>query len=245
MIMSFHVADVGVRNAIRALRCAPKPSVVPGLRHSDISFAAALSPSPIPKPSPHRIAVVSLWDDDEALDRYLEAGSLASLMARGWHVRLEPLRATGSWPGLASPAHGSDDEHDAPTVVLTLGRLRVRRAVAFFRTSAKAEGQTLRSPGLIWATGMGLPPFVGTCSLWRNTRSLTDFAYRQPSDHGNAMDADRHEPFHRTSAFVRLRPYRSVGCLTGANPLPATWLEPDPVAPLDRGRTASLARPAR
>ena len=122
MIVSFHSADLALRDIRTAIRTGPKPTVVPGLRTSDISFAAPLSPSPIPKPSPRRLAVVSLWDDDAALDHHLATGSLPQLMAHGWHVRLEPLRLTGSWPGLPEPAAGTEMGHDGPTVVLTLGR---------------------------------------------------------------------------------------------------------------------------
>lgn len=72
------------------------------------------------------------------------AASKENICRRGWHVRLEPLRATGTWPGLTAPTPGSHVKHEGPTVVLTLGRLRARRAVSFFRASAKVERQVLR-----------------------------------------------------------------------------------------------------
>lgn len=71
---------------------------------------------------------------------------------------------------------------------------------------------------------MGRPPFVGTCSLWRSAAALESFAYGdRASAHGAAMRADRSDPFHVVSAFVRLRPYATTGGLAGANPLPADW----------------------
>jgi hypothetical protein len=143
-------------------------------------------------------------------------------------VRLQPLRASGSWPGLDPTISVSHDaaRSDGPVVVLTLGRLRLRRAVDFFRTSARAEAQILESPGLIWTTGIGLPPFVGTCSLWRESTSLMSYAYRTTdSPHGVAMARNRRDAFHHTSAFIRFRPYASIGALRGRNPLAASWLD--------------------
>src|SRR5215207_2533869 len=137
------------------------------------------------------------------LDRFLETDRFANVFQNGWQVRLQPLRASGSWPGLDPTIPSSREApYEGPTAVLTLGRLRARRAVNFFQTSARAEAQILESPGLIWATGMGLPPFVGTCSLWRDSASLMSYAYGTTnSHHGAAIACDRRDTFHHTSAF--------------------------------------------
>jgi hypothetical protein len=227
MIASVHVSDVSLIATLSALRSTRFHRTVSGLRQANLALAASLSPSVLPRPSLHRIAMVAIWDDDAALDRFLTSDRVAGVFQHGWHVRLEPLRASGSWPGLdPTISRSRETPHEGPAAVLTLGQLRARRAVDFFRTSAKAEAQILRSPGLIWATGMGLPPFVGTCSLWRDSASLRSYAYRTAdSSHAVAIAKNRREPFHHTSAFIRFRPYRSVGELHGKNPLAATWLD--------------------
>ncbi|QYG91738.1 spheroidene monooxygenase [Iamia sp. SCSIO 61187] len=178
----------------------------------------------MPRPTLDRVIVVATWDDDESVEGYMQQAALPEMMIGGWHVRLAPIHTTGSWPGLEPAARRGEGEH-GPVAVLTLGRLRLRRSVPFFRASARAEAQILRAPGLIWATGMGRPPFVGTCSLWRDGDSVDAFAYRdQGSAHRAAMAADHRDPFHSVSAFLRLRPYLSLGRLAGANPLRADWL---------------------
>jgi len=230
MIVSVHMADVGPRIALTALRKAPDPGSTPGLRHADVALTAPLSHRMLPRPDLGRIALVALWDDDAALDRFLREQPLAAMLAEGWRVRLEPLRASGSWPGLdddipsdrAVPSEGH-------VAVLTLGRLRPRRAVPFFRASAKAEGAAVVAPGLIWASGLARPPFVATCSLWDDARAASTYAYgnREPA-HPAAITANRADPFHHQSAFVRFRPYASEGRLDGRNPLPETWLASSP-----------------
>jgi hypothetical protein len=207
VIASVHIADLRVTAALSVVRRTSLQRTVSGLRHANLAFAAPLGPSVVPRPSLHRVVMVAIWDGDTALDRFLAIDRFADVFRDGWHVRLQPLRASGSWPGLdwAIP-RSREASHEGPLAVLTLGRLRARRAVDFFRTSARAEAQILESPGLIWATGMGFPPFVGTCSLWRDSASLMSFAYGTTNS--------RHAAAHRTQ-----RP-RSVSSRFGVRPLP-------------------------
>ena len=226
MIASVHIADVSVRRALAALRRTPDPASTPGLRYAKVALAAPLRSSLLPSPGLRRPALVAFWDDDDALSRFLAENPGATAFAQGWQVRLEPLRAFGSWPGLPSavPVTRTVD-YDGPTVVLTLGRLRISQALRFLRTSAKAEAAVLTAPGLIWATGLGRPPFVATCSLWESSHAAATYAYG-PSDaaHQSAIRTDRARPFHHESAFIRFRPYGAQGHLDGKNHLPENSL---------------------
>jgi len=226
MIASVHVADVGARRALGILRRAPHPDAVPGLRHADVGLTAPLSASVLPAPDLRRVGLVASWEDDAALDRFLDDAPLARALAGGWRVRLEPLRLWGSWPGVPEDLPRSRHvEHDGPAAVLTLGRLRLTQAPRFFRASARAEGRAVEAPGVIWSTGLARPPFVATCSLWSSTEALATYAYgRDEPAHADAIAADRARPFHHRSAFVRFRPYASEGRLDGRNPLAETWL---------------------
>lgn len=226
MIASVHIADIG-RKALGALaRGAPKPSSVAGLRSARLGFAAPLTTSTLPSPQVGRLGFVAMWDDDDALDRFLADHPLAAKLAGGWHVRLEPLRAHGSWPGLPSDVPKQRNvDHEGPAAVLTLGRARLTQLIRFLRTSAKAEAATVGAPGLVWTTGMARPPFFATCSLWETSEALSAYAYGQGDlPHPAAIAVDRAKPFHHESAFIRFRPYRSEGQLAGKNPLSAAWL---------------------
>jgi hypothetical protein len=226
MIASVHVADVGPRRALPALLRPPRPGAVAGLRHVDIGLTAPLSASVRPSPQLGRIGLVAFWDDDAALDRFLDGHPLAAALARGWRVRLAPLRLWGAWPGVPDDLpRGRAVSAEGPAVVLTLGRLRLTQARRFFRTSARAEGRVVAAPGLVWSTGLARPPFVATCSLWSSAEALTTYAYdRANPEHVDAIAADRARPFHHRSAFVRFRPYASEGHLDGRNPLAESWL---------------------
>lgn len=226
MIASVHVADLDRRSALAVLRRAPRRASTRGLRHANVALTAPLGGSILPSPDFGRVGLIAFWDDDDALDGFLSSHPMAATLAGGWHSRLAPLRASGSWPGLPSDVPTVHDvELEGPAAVLTLGRLRLTQTVRFFRASARAEGAVVKAEGLIWATGLARPPFVSTCSLWQTTRALSTYAYghREPA-HGAAIAAHQLKPFHHESAFIRFRPYGSKGSLAGRNPLTETWM---------------------
>jgi hypothetical protein len=226
MIASVHLADVGVRSALHLLRRAPSPSTTRGLRHANVAAAAPLRDSGLPAPQIGRVGLVAFWDDDGAVDDFMSEHPIGAALGGGWHVRLQPLRAWGSWPGLPGdlPTDRTVD-HDGPAVVVTLGRLRLTQALRFFRASAQAERSAREADGMTWATALARPPFVATCSLWQDTRALATYAYgrREPA-HSDAIEAGRTKPFHKESAFIRFRPYGSGGNLNGRNPLTDTMM---------------------
>jgi hypothetical protein len=222
VIVSVHLADVGRRAALRVLRRRPDPSQEPGLRYAETVIAAPLGGGLLPVPQFGRVGLVAAWDDDPALDAFLASHPLAELLASGWHVRLEPLRASGVWSALPDlPEHELPVEDDEPVAVLTLGRLRFRRVAPFLRTSAAAERQAVADTALLAATGLARPPgLVATFSLWRTAESMRAYAYGQSgTGHVSAIRAHRGRPFHRESVFVRFRPHGSQGKWDGRNPL--------------------------
>lgn len=218
MVTSVHVANVG---PTAALFRAPKPSDVPGLISADGGLTSILGPAFLPRLQPTRVGMVAFWEDEASLDSFLASHRTAKRLAGGWQARLEPLRAYGSWPGLdPGVARARTAETGGPVVVTTLARLKVTRARHFFATSAKAEGQVVDAPGLIWATGFGSPPFLGTISLWESARAAADYAYEGGTDHGHAIATDRAETFHKQKAFIRYRVLAASGSVDGKNPLP-------------------------
>jgi hypothetical protein len=224
MIASVHIADVGARSALMITRKVPRAGSIAGLRSASVGLAGPLSGKVLPTVQFGRAALIAFWDDDAAIDRFLAGSPLAEKFASGWHVRLAPLRAFGTWPGLPGdiPAQRNVD-HEGPVVVLTLGRPRTKELIRFLRTSAKAAASAVASPGKMWATGLARPPsFVATCSLWESARAASTFAYghRDPG-HPDAIATDQAKPFHHESAFIRFHPYAAHGSLGGKNPLAA------------------------
>ena len=123
MIASVHVADVGVPAGAQDLPQGPAAGSIAGLRNANVAFAAPLGGSVMPSPQFGRAGLVAFWDDDDALDRFLADDPLAAKFASGWHVRLAPLRAHGTWPGLPSdtPEATATSSTRGPVAALTMG----------------------------------------------------------------------------------------------------------------------------
>ena len=219
MLVSVHIADPGPRAALGALLRPPKPGSVPGLTYAATALAAELAQRRPPRPG--RGAMIAGWEDDAALDRFLEGHPLAARMAGGWHVRLRPVRVFGAWPQI--PGLPSKEEpHDAgePVAVLTLGRPRLGRLRPFLRASGPAEREVVTEPALLHSTALARPPrLVSTFSLWRSAAEMRDYATRAGGGHSAAVRSDRERPFHHESAFIRFHPYASQGLWDGRDPL--------------------------
>jgi hypothetical protein len=236
MRASVHVANTSLGTGLSIVRAAPKPGSITGLRQAEVAITAPLSASLLAQPDFRRVVLIGFWDDDASIDRFVDGHPLAAKFAGGFRVRLEPLRAFGTWPGLpADTPTTRATESSGPVAAVTLGRLRITQAVRFFKTSAKAEARVLGAPGLIWATAMARPPFVSTFSLWESTRALSTYAFghAEPA-HPEAITEGERKPFHKRQAFIRFRPYDAHGHLDGRNPLAESATERFGRAPFAR-----------
>jgi hypothetical protein len=245
MIVSVHLADVGLRAAPGVLRHRPRPSGASGLLYAQTTITVPLSKSLLPSPQPGRVGLIAAWEDDGALEGFLANDPLAERLAGGWHARLEPLRVYGAWPWMPGlPTQERPVAEEEPVAVLTLGQLRYRRAIPFARASARAEEEALAHPALVASTGLTRPPLVATFSLWRSAAGMLDYARRRGAAHPAAVRAHAAKPFHRATAFIRFRPLASQGSWGGRDPLAAmrTAAERPTVA---ANATASLEEPSR
>lgn len=216
MIVSVHIAEGGVRRSLGLLRKGARPLDAPGLRYSEAAGLVPLAGKAPPLP-PRGTILISSWDDDDALDRFL-----AEHPIDGYHVRMRATRIVGAWPDMPGlPTEEVPMDEDEPATVLTLGRPRKRTLLRFARTSRPAERLAVDHPGMAAGTAAArLPRFVATFSIWRTVREMRDYALGRPDpSHLDAIKANRATPFHHQDAFVRFRPYASAGAWKGRDPL--------------------------
>ena len=212
MVTSVHLADVGPSAALRLLRRPPAVGEVPGLTYAETLALAPLGPALLPRPKPGRVGLVAAWTDDAALDAFLADHPTAAALEGGYGARLEPVRVVGAWPELGDLPRPERPAGDGPVAVLTLGRLRLRRAVAFLRASARAERDALASPALLLATGLARPPrLVATFSVWGDIPTMRDYVERGDGGHRGASSAHAAQPFHHASAFIRFHLREQTG----------------------------------
>ena len=205
-----HLVEAGPAQTVSLLRARPEPG-------NGLVWAETMLTTPLPAgvpPRPNGAALLAAWKEEAALDAFLDRHPLAHRLTPGWHARLQPLRAYGTWPplpGLGEPEQPVDD--DETVAVITLGRLRLKRAVPFFRASRAAEQQAAADPAAILKTALARPPqLLATFSVWRSAREMRDYAVgRSGAGHVNATRAHLKDPFHHESVFARFRPYAASG----------------------------------
>ena len=230
MVVSIHLADMGLREAAAVLLRPPRPGRVPGLTYAETTTTAPLGEPLLPPRQLGRVGMIAAWESDEALERFSRLHPIARHFAQGWQVRLQPLRVFGAWAGLEGlPAKALPVDDEEPVGVLTLGRLRLRGTGRFRRSAAPAEAAAIENPALLAGTGLARPPrLVATFSLWRGAAAMRDYATSAGRAHRAAVQADRARPFHHESAFVRFRPYASRGSWDGRDPLAGLSPRTDP-----------------
>lgn len=221
MVVSFYIAELDRAAAARVLLRPLRPDAVSGLSYAVTTTTAPLGAPLLPPRQLGRVGMLAAWESDAAVDAFERSHPVATRFAGGWRVRLQPLRAFGSWagmPGLPKRALPVDDGE--PVGVLTLGQLRLLGTGRFRRSAGPAEAAAIDSPALLAGTGLARPPrLVATFSLWRSAAEMRAYAVAAGGPHAAAMAADRDRPFHHESAFVRFRPYASRGSWDGRDPL--------------------------
>ena len=216
MIASVHISEQGIRRSLALLRKGKRPLEAPGLRYAEAAGLVPLA-SRVPPLPPRGTILISAWDDDDALDRFLAESPID-----GYHVRMKPMRIIGAWPDMPGlPAEEEEMDPQEPATVLTLGRPRLLRLPPFVRTSRAAERLAVGHPGMVAGTAAArLPRFVATFSIWRTVSEMRDYALGRPDpSHLNAIKADRANTFHHQEAFVRFRPYAETGSWRGRQSL--------------------------
>ncbi len=159
---------------------------------------------------PHHWALLTVWEDEAAA-----AAGAASKVIDGWSavsdeqltVRMRPLATKGRWsrrePFAVDDPSGRR-RWDGPVAAITRARLRPTRALSFWRAVPPVVGELAGSEGLRLAVGVGESPIglQGTFSLWRDSRALTDFAYRSPA-HATAIRQTRPQRWYAEDLFAR------------------------------------------
>lgn len=217
---SFHLARVPARTGALALARPLTPARVPGLRHAE-SLAAMRLGAPVVSPSRmqvHTLVVFAAWEDEAALEDFLERDPLGRSLGAGWHLRLDFLRRWGrvhALPDLPEVADRSDPAE--PVVAVTLARMRLPEVPRFIHWGRPVERLVRDHPGTTLSLAAMRPPrSVSTFSIWRSAREMTDMVFGRsdvpaPRRHAAAMGERDRRDFHHEFTTLRFRPRSEHG----------------------------------
>jgi hypothetical protein len=158
------------------------------------------------------------WDDECALDRFLDIHPFGRRLASGWHIRLQYLRRYGAVAALGDlPEKAGDWDLDEPIVAFTLARMKLLELPRFLRWGRPVERLIAGHPAAVFSTGAQRPPnTISTFSIWRTVREMTEMVHGRgdmPNArvHQTAMAEQRRRDFHHESTFMRFRPLSEHG----------------------------------
>ncbi len=89
-VFTFHLAECGLAETLRALARPPTSASTPGLVHAECLVPMSLG-RPVALPwryRPQQIAVFAAWQQESAIDEFLQSSRLGRALATGWHVRM-------------------------------------------------------------------------------------------------------------------------------------------------------------
>lgn len=231
-LFSYHLVKTTYAEALRAFLFPAKPDRIPGLIHLEVMNCMTLG-APVFAPSRmllREIAVFAQWEDEAAIDHFLQQNSLGKTLAKGWQVRLEFMRQWGSISGFEIPeAKISPDTPDAPVVAVTIARMKLPEVPRFIKWGRPVERLVRDHPGTTLSlASIRLPRVVSTFSIWKSQKEMTDMvrghsAVPQPKRHLNAMKERERKDFHFEFTTLRFRPIAEYGSWKGeTNYIPQT-----------------------
>ncbi|MBC8073192.1 MAG: hypothetical protein IAG13_33025 [Deltaproteobacteria bacterium] len=217
VVHTFHLAKPGLVTTMAALVRPPTSATVAGLHHAECMMPMQLG-SAIASPARwqvRRLAMFAAWDDEAAIDAFLQRTRLGRALAAGWHVRLQFLRRWGkvaAFDGL--PAKAGETDPDGPVVAVTVARLKMLQVPRFIRWGLPVERLVRDHPGTTLALAATRPlGTVATFTVWKSAREMLDMvqghsAIEAPERHATAMVERRRKDFH--FEFTTLR-FTAIG----------------------------------
>ena len=235
MTHSYHLVDMPAPVSAGTLLRPPNRTTVGGLQHAECLVLMRFG-APIISPARlqlRRFAMFAQWDDESALNRFLDTHPLGRRLAAGWHVRLQYLRRYGTLAALRDlPERAGTWDPDEPIVAVTIARMRLPEIPRFLRWGRPVERLVANHPAAVFSTGAQRPPnTISTFSIWRTVREMTEMVQGRsdvPSAHVHqvAMEEQRRKDFHHESTFMRFRPLSEHGEWQGRQLLPVATRQP-------------------
>lgn len=135
-------------------------------------------------------------------------------------IDLQTLATHGLWARRAPfDTHGdlhSHKEYSGPVAAITRARIKWQKNFIFWRSVPPVITALDSAPGLIAAIGIGEAPIglQGTFSLWKDSESLKNFAYKS-SAHKDVITATKEIGWYSEELFARFAVERASGTVNG------------------------------
>ena len=176
-IFSYHLIKLPFLLAIKGIFSNPNAKNTKGLIHSEYMTAMTLG-SPILSPSRiliRQVAILAQWENEIALDEFLERGNFGRTLAKGWHIRLEFIRQWGKFRRFQIPTKTERSyKPNSPVVAITIARMKPLEVPRFIHWGRPVEKLVRDHPGTTLSlASFSFPNTVSTFSIWKTEKEMT------------------------------------------------------------------------
>jgi len=223
-IFSYHLVKIPLGLTIKGLFSNPINKKAKGLIHFEYMKAMTLG-SPIISRSRfliNQVAFFAQWENEQALENYLENEKFGENLAKGWHVRLKFMREWGKLSGFKIPELKAELKSPLSAVVaVTIARMKPLAVPRFIYWGKPVEKLVRDHPGTTLSlASVKLPNTVSTFSIWQSQKQMTDMvhghsAVAKPKRHSNAMQERKRKNFHFEFTTLRFKPIAEFGTWKG------------------------------
>lgn len=219
-IFSYHLIELPFFSAMKGICSNPISRNVHGLIHSEYMTVMTLG-APILSKNRFlfkQVSVFAQWENEKALDDFLENDAFGKILNTGWHTRLHFIRAWGNISGFTIPKKKIQiDEAVSPVVAITIARIKPLEVPRFIHWGIPVEKLVRDHPGAILSlASIGFPNTVSTFSIWKTEKEMTDMVHghstiSSPERHSNAMKERDRRDFHFEFTTLRFKPISEFG----------------------------------
>lgn len=223
-IFTYHLLKTSYISALKAIAFPPNPKKIPGLIHAECMTAMTLG-SAIFSPSRmliRQVAVFAQWENETAIDNFLNENNFGKKLVKGWHTRLIFMRQWGKITEFEIPDKNLEfDFSDAPVVAVTLARMKLFEVPRFIHWGRPVEKLVRDHPGTTLSlASIRLPRTVSTFSIWKSQKEMTDMVHGHsdvplPKRHSDAMKERDRKDFHFEFTTLRFKPISEFGKWNG------------------------------
>ena len=223
-LFSYHLIELPLFLAIRGIGSNLISKNTKGLIHSEYMNTMTLG-SPILSISRFlikQVAIFAQWENEKALEEYLEKDVFGKKLAKGWHVRLSFMRKWGEFSAFNLPEQAAKSEQaNSPVVAVTIARMKPFEVPRFIHWGRPVEKQVRDHPGTTLSlASVRFPNTVSTFSIWKTEKEMTDMVFGRggvtdSKRHADAMKERERRNFHFEFTTLRFKPLAEYGSWKG------------------------------
>lgn len=218
-IFSYHLIDAPFHQILWRLLGSRALTAVDGLRHFELLMTMKMGRSVA---SPFRfnyrtLAFFAWWENESALEAFLERPRYGVFQNPGWHVRMALYRRWGTYAELDdAPLHKDYSKRDGHVVAVTLARLKLQHTFRFAKWGKPVEAQ-IRDHGGKTCARVAYRPIntFSTFSIWESERAMVGMVKglekADGREHKDALVERARKPFHFEFTTLRFAPLSHHG----------------------------------